>query len=229
MVKRKVIDIPVLQIEEAVSIVEKFNKELKGKAENKDALAKVMGYSSANNGAFIVKLADMRKFGLMEKSGDLQLTELAKKIAFSLDTRKREFILEAIRNVPLFSKLIGLIGTNIEDADMEMQLVNAGIPRVDALENQKKIKKIYKNFAQYITNSETMPKTNELSGSITDSFIPDNNQILADIKALQNDVYRANLTSDGISLIIPKEQSKIDLVRFLLDRLEKEIKEKTKV
>lgn len=41
-----------------------------------------------------------------------------------------------------------------------------------------------------------------------------------------NEVYKAILPSDGISLIVPKDKSKIALAKYLLDRLEKELDEK---
>lgn len=223
---------PRLRINEAVQIIEKFEKELKGYATSRDAFAKLWGYKSANNGAFIRRMSDLRKYSLLEKRGSITITELGKKIAYSKDIQRTKYILEAIRTVPLFNTLIETIGENADNTNWQAQLINSGFSQVDALKEERKVSNIYKTLLPYITNDITPKK------EVTESFprqdggkVYENSNLRQDTGINTNpnsEVYTANLASDGISLVVPKEKDKIEVVRYLLDRLEKKIDEEKK-
>lgn len=231
MPKIKENDYPTLNIDKAVEATQKFETSLKGSAQNAEALAKILEYKSAKNGAFINAIADLRKYGLMDKRG-YNTTELAKKIIIAKGEQKTKYIFEAINNVPLFQNLINKIGKNFENVNFQAILINEGFSELEALTIQPNIRNIYKKIVPYITDGATNIETNKEDDLNQQgdkmSNIGSLEQNMQGATMSQDNLYIANLLSDGISIKIPREQSKIDLVRYLLDRLEKELKAKEK-
>ena len=108
---------------------------------------------------------------------------------------------------------------------------NYGVPQVEAMKSEKKIRKLYKTFTPYITNNSTAEKTAIESDFVKSDDIMQSNDYSGqsiEIKTTQSEVYKAILPSDGISLIVPKDKSKIALAKYLLERLENEIDAKNK-
>ncbi len=225
----KRIEYPTLRINKAIELIEKFEKELKGYSANRDAFAKLLGYSSSNNGAFINTVSDLRKYGLLDKRGDIRITELGRKIVYAKAERREEYILEAITNVSLFRTLSENIGNDIEGINFEAQLINAGFSQVEALKKERKIKNIYKTLTPYITIIKTNKNIKE-----NDDFESKGDN-LSEVSQFEqgeevtnfneNEVYRANLLSDGISLTVPKNKAKIAKLKFLIKCLEEEMEE----
>jgi len=221
-------DFPKLNINKAVEAVEKFEKTLRGTAQNADAFAKAQGYKSAKNGAFVVFVADLRRYGLLEKRAYAS-TELAKKIFLAKGNQKNKYILKAINKVALFTNIITKIGKDYENANFQAVLIDNGFSDVDMLKNEITIKNLYKKILPYITTSETNDVSqkqveNDKEGERIHNYpaIDANKQ---DINMSKHDLYEAILPSDGISIRLPKEKSKIKKVRQLLDWLEEEIEE----
>jgi hypothetical protein len=75
-----------------------FDKELT-KSEH-DSLARMLGHNSSNSGAFNTKLADLRKYGLLEGQGEKQLTSVAEDLVKSRKTGLEEIL----NNIPLLQK-----------------------------------------------------------------------------------------------------------------------------
>jgi len=101
----------------------------------------------------------------------------------------------------------------------------------EEMKSEKKIRKLYKTFTPYITNNSTAEKTAIESDFVKSGDIMQSNDYAEqsiEIKTTQSEVYKAILPSDGISLIVPKDKSKIALAKYLLERLENEIDAKNK-
>ncbi|MFA5997228.1 MAG: hypothetical protein WC791_01940 [Candidatus Paceibacterota bacterium] len=69
---------PTLSLEESIELMKKGASA--GWVMSKDTFAKAIGGSTANSGAFLVKLAALRDFGLIERGGKVEYTQLAKEI-----------------------------------------------------------------------------------------------------------------------------------------------------
>lgn len=224
-------DFPALNIDKAVEAVETFERSLKGKAQNAEAFAKVQGYKSAKNGAFINFVADLRRYGLLERR-EYTSTELAKKIFLAKGEQKNNYIFEAINKVILFTNLINKIGKEYENANFQAVLIDNGFSGVDALKNETTIKNIYKKIVPYITKDTTnAPYENKESDSQKGENINNYDSLLANEQnsnAQKDNQTIATLISDGISLRILKNKDTIEFAKLYLDRLEKKIAEESK-
>lgn len=96
---------PILSLPDAAAIIRDAGKY--GKQHNADAIAQYAGHTTANSGPFKQKLAALREWGLIAKSGDkLALTETAMKIAHPPTVEaERQALLSAFHNAKLFSTL----------------------------------------------------------------------------------------------------------------------------
>ena len=96
---------PELSVAEAIKIAEILVKDFQGKAVDLDNFAKAIGHKTYNSGSFYNKLADMRKYGLMDKK-EVEATELSQIIANPKDTNERQqAINKIISNITLFERL----------------------------------------------------------------------------------------------------------------------------
>lgn len=218
------LDFPELSIDKAISAIELFENKLKGKTDSKEAFAQLLGYSSVNNGAFLHKLADLRKYGLITTRGTIELTDLAKKIIWYVSQEERnQAILQAIRNIGIVAILIDAIGNKEPtDEDLPVQLKHAGMDNKKIVKNKSKIKKVYISFLPYI-GKETLPKRS------VQSMNPAKTDIKTNISTIPQDVDEQKyfkLDSEGVLVLMPKEIDNIELIRFHLDRWEKKLKEK---
>lgn len=69
---------PTVGLGEAINIIKKGSDA--GWEMSKDTFAKTIGGSTAKSGAFLVKLASIRDYGLIERGGNVQYTQLAREI-----------------------------------------------------------------------------------------------------------------------------------------------------
>ena len=97
---------PTVNLEEAVHLIEQGSDG--GFSMSKEAFARAIGGSTANSGAFIVKLAALRDYGLIEKGGTVIYTELGKGIAKPVTEDEAVFknkLKEAFMNCGVFNTL----------------------------------------------------------------------------------------------------------------------------
>ncbi|OGJ02624.1 hypothetical protein A3G06_01110 [Candidatus Nomurabacteria bacterium RIFCSPLOWO2_12_FULL_46_14] len=69
---------PTVSLQEAINIIKKGSDA--GWDMSKDTFARAIGGSTAKSGAFLVKLGSLRDFGLIERGGNIQYTQLAREI-----------------------------------------------------------------------------------------------------------------------------------------------------
>ncbi len=69
---------PTLNLLDAIEIIKKGSSG--GWSMSKDTFAKSIGGTTANSGAFLLKLATLRDFGLIERGGKVEYTQLAREI-----------------------------------------------------------------------------------------------------------------------------------------------------
>ncbi len=70
-----------------------------------DALAQLLGYKSANNGAYLGVIAALKAYGLIEGRGDIKVSEVAKKATYGNEEEKGKALLTAFLNIPLWKAL----------------------------------------------------------------------------------------------------------------------------
>ena len=227
MAKEVSADYPNLTIDKAISAIEQFNNKLGGKTDSKHVFAQLLGYKDANNGAFLHRLGYLRKYGLISGRGKIELTEMAKNIIyFNTPEERNQAIESAIRNVGLFDKLIEKLGGKEPDEeDFHIFLQDAGMTKKDSINNKRKLQKIYNSFLPYISKDYT-PKISDKKmpykeGEISSTQTPFRN------RAVDEDTH-FKLDSEGVFVVMPKEQDKMDLLKYFITRWEKQLKEKPK-
>ena len=135
---------PELSVSEAIRVAEVLVKDFQGKAADLDNFAKAIGHKTYNSGSFYYKLADMRKYGLMDKR-EVEATPLAEVVATPKDNaEKQEAINKMVSNISLFEKLKERLKTkNPALEQFRTQLIEVSQDRTKASSEAEKIRKIY--------------------------------------------------------------------------------------
>jgi hypothetical protein len=103
---RSEVRFPVYDLGACVAVAKAIHEKGGGSATD-DHLAAFLGYKSANNGAFVNRVAASKLFGLIEGGPTHRtITQLAQKILMPIrDTDPRQGLVEAFMRVPLYSKV----------------------------------------------------------------------------------------------------------------------------
>ena len=100
-------DYPLTTVADGIENAKKIVLQFKGQSFDRKALAAALGNKSAETGAFNQRLADLRRFGVIDGRGEtLQVTALAQRLA--IPTNNDEFsdaVFEMMTRVPLFKLL----------------------------------------------------------------------------------------------------------------------------
>lgn len=90
-------------------IYEEFRSE---EAPNQLTVAQLLDHKSAS-GAFLMKIASLRAYGLVEKRG-IKVTELGKKLTWGAsEEEKNEALKQTILNIPLWKEFFSKWGTTL--------------------------------------------------------------------------------------------------------------------
>jgi uncharacterized tellurite resistance protein B-like protein len=208
---------PELSVSEAIRVAEILVKDFQAKAGDLDNFAKAIGHKTYNSGSFYYKLADMRKYGLMDKR-EVEATPLAEIIANPKDTSEKQgAINKMISNISLFEKLKERLKTkNPALEQFRTQLIEVSQDRTKASKEAEKIRKIY---------IEAMSYTNE---NIEEIKNDDEKENKSKQKRTQSDnMISAN--SGEVYIEMPKDKRYLKVVENLLSnlKLQLELEEET--
>lgn len=142
---------PDLGFDNAIAIVGKFSKEMKGEASSPHALAELLSHKYPS-GAFNAKLADLRKYGLLEDRG-LKLTILGQKIAVpTSDQEMKEAIKESFLKIGLWREIYQKFGTKIPESNLLSLLIDiTQADRETCKAQAETISKLYKEGVSYFS------------------------------------------------------------------------------
>jgi len=222
---RKTIEYPVyVKVSDALELIKKVVKQFRNDSIGIEALATCIGSSNAKSGTFLRKLADLKRYGLIEGRGaNLGATELAKRIAtHTTDTERNEAIKEMIFNIPIFKSLYDVFQSNIAPSENEvfMQLIN--ITKMDRAELQPisaEIRKFYIDAMQYINVNEMVkspPQT--MMETRQQSAVQGKPQIIS-----QEGI--TTFITDKINLTLPENESNLEIIKMAIENRIKELKE----
>lgn len=156
--------IPELSLDEAIESVKLLEKNLMGKEAAKPDMAKALG-QSANSGAFFVKLADLRRYGLIVGRGDkYQTTDLARKLAYEKDQVKYQLaVRDAILGVSFYKDLFDRFnGKTPDETQFEIALRGLTNEHPEQIDKQKdKLRKMYLQLTSKISNSNYEQNTDQ--------------------------------------------------------------------
>ena len=222
---RKTIEYPVyVKVSDALEMVKKIVKQFRNDSIEIEALATCIGSSNAKSGTFLRKLADLKRYGLIEGRGaNLGATELAKRIAtHTTETERNQAITEMIFNIPIFKSLYDVFQSNTapSENDVFMQLIN--ITKMDRAELQPisaEIRKFYIDAMQYINVSEMANQSTYkmMMASPSQQGIPNKPQIT------QEGI--STFITDKINLNLPETIPNLELIKTAVENRIKELKE----
>lgn len=144
-------DYPETAISECLRIAKVLVKEFPNGVNDFNAFASAIGHKSANSGGYLVKIADVRKYGLMDKR-IYRATNLAEIIANPKnDTEKQEALNRMVLGVSLFKLLHDRLRTKSPTIEqLRTQLIDLTSDRNSSSKNAEKIRKIYISAMSYI-------------------------------------------------------------------------------
>ena len=110
-----------------------------------DAVARALGHIKAKSGAFLLKLATLRAYGLVEGRGRLRLTEVGCSLASpSNRTEEAKAVEEAIKKIPLWRELYSRFGPQLPEESFTKVLVElTGCSEEEAREKEGWVRKAY--------------------------------------------------------------------------------------
>ena len=140
-------DYPLTTVADGIENAKKIVLQFKGQSFDRKALAAALGNKSAETGAFNQRLADLRRFGVIDGRGEtLQVTALAQRLA--IPTNNDEFsdaVFEMMTRVPLFKLLYDHTeGKSPTEDELLATLIN--LTKADRAEVQAVVTRIRNNY-----------------------------------------------------------------------------------
>ena len=155
-------DIPQFRLQSLIEATKTLFESYKSdEARDMLAVAKLLGHKTNKSGGFLIKLADMRSYGLITSRG-VKVTDLGKKLTYGeTEEQKNEAYKEALLNIPLWKELDSKFGKTLPTSNFWAQLGKiAGLEAPDAQNVEKIVQKAYLDDFQYV-KEEKKPKGDE--------------------------------------------------------------------
>ncbi len=140
-------DYPLTTVADAIENAKKIVLQFKGQSFDRKALAAALGNKSAETGAFNQRLADLRRFGIIDGRGEtLQVTALAQRVAIPTNSDEfSEAVFEMMTRVPLFKLLYEHTeGKTPNEDELLATLIN--LTKADRAEVQAVVTRIRNNY-----------------------------------------------------------------------------------
>jgi hypothetical protein len=208
-------EIPGLNVDEAISATKLLEKVLMGKEAPKASFAKALG-QSPKSGAFFVKMADLKRYGLINGRGEAyQTTDLAKRISYETDPQKyQELVREVAFNIPLYKAIYDHF-KDVEPTAIQFEISLAQITG-EHPESIKKccedLRKIYNSIPRNIA-MQSVPSS--LSPTVQQPVATHQQDISGTSYVVNDDTF--SIMDEGISIKVKKDEEHIQTALDLLE------------
>ncbi len=119
-------------------------------ATDDNSVAIALGHKTANSGAFLSKLADLRLYGLLEPHS-IKATKLAEKLTYGTDKEKQDATNKAVLGIPLWKELYSKFGVELPESNFWLQLQNiTGLSHLEAQKHADFVRKAYLDDISHI-------------------------------------------------------------------------------
>lgn len=144
MGKIGIYDYPEISIDEAIRIAEVLVNDFHKKVKDNNEFASRLGHKSSSSGTFLVKMGNIRKYGLMENRS-YRSTKRSEILANPKSPEeKSQVIKEMIESIPLFEKLNNRLKTKSPTPEQfRTQLIEVTGDREKSSKEAEKIRKVY--------------------------------------------------------------------------------------
>lgn len=213
-------EFPEMSIDEAIRAAKILVDDFQGKPNDINNFAEAMGHKSANSGAFFYKVADLRRYGLVESRGDIQATNLAKMIVHPKNNSElQSSINQMIENADAWIILYKRLKTKSPTLEQfRTQLMDITNDREKASKEADRIRKLYIDVILRYKKDEGDSSSDEGNESISSP-----NQSTTKEPRIGNNMIEAK--SGSVYISIPKNKSSIHIARKLLDILELQVED----
>lgn len=194
------------RIAEAIGLIyENYRLEV---ADNQEAVAKLCGHKSANSGAWLYKLADMRNYGLLEKR-TIKATKLAERFTYGTEEEKLKAINDAVLNIPLWQELNSKYGVELPKSNFWVQLQK--ITGLDPLEAQKHADSVRKAYLADIRHYKPEIEETDMTQEQTDGGIDVNVAIPMGLEEFRFGDIKIWLPKEGTQEAWEKSKKMLDI------------------
>jgi hypothetical protein len=143
--------IPDSHLSTLLSQTKKIYEKIADEECTTEHIVPILGYAKRTN-PFYRRITDLKAYGLIEHyKNKVRVTELSKQAILSKNEDKYEALLEIIRNIPLWSKLLDNYGENIEREKFATFLaLSTNIGTLDAENIAESVRRAFEDDIRYI-------------------------------------------------------------------------------
>lgn len=185
-----------------------------------ETISRLLNHSSHRSGAYLQKIADMRTFGLIEKRGQIKVTEIGRKVSYPNNPyEEQEGLKQTIKGIEFWKLIYEKYmekGLKLPPDFWSDIRVWTGLPPEKAKAATEKIKKAYLEDIKYIKPEGIKPERVKMEKV---------EEIPAEVSSLE---LPAQLTSADFGTIKIRNIETINLARQLLTILENKFKTEEK-
>lgn len=186
-----------------------------------DVAAREFGYSNGLNGAYRMKLADLRLFGLFTSRGNPQVSSLGKQVTYpETDEEKGKAIMDSLMSVELYKLIYDKYKLNPPDK-LWSDIHNwTGLTINDSESIQHKVRELY---YEDIKNIETTGLVGQLTPKVEaqNKLVDQQKEAKSEIESVEN--ASAKLITKYGTVIITDNDT-VEIARSYLKLLEKNFK-----
>jgi hypothetical protein len=205
-------DYPEITFSEAVKLTKQFHDKLKGTATSLSSLAHALD-SSEKSGWFKVKVADLKRYGLIEGRGEFKISQIGQDILFYNKKEEYQTAIKIVLNsVALFKDIFQRVGKDVQDIN-NFRTILVDLTHAEKGEIQNKseqIRNVYIDIVSGIDEAITLSSENKSQ-----------NQGRKKAEDLPNDMISAS--SGSVYIEMPKDKRYIKIVESLLENLKAQI------
>jgi len=215
---------PDVSLSESVNDAKRIYDRFKDEEVDPKLISETIAY---RGGAFISRLAALRKYGLVSPRGRIRITDLGKKITYP-PSRDEELsaVEEAAKNVELFKVLYDKFGIELPKEKFWVNLVNiTGAEAPDAQAKEDTIRQIYMDSIKPLMYIEKIGKP-EKRGTFEEPE-PTFATLEPDFATFETEDFKIQIRKDLGTVEFAKTKL-MDVIRPWLDYVESKIKAKEK-
>lgn len=145
-----------LDPDEAEDLLDTLVNDYGGEATNRQAFAQAIGHKSKESGAFIRKIGDARKYGLITPRGDYEATELGFRLANpTSEADRRQIYYKMLSNIEVLADVYDELNGNAPPDDFWRVLTEtADVNPKDAREAAERIEYLYQRMLKFYVGED---------------------------------------------------------------------------
>lgn len=204
---------PEIQFGTLLKAVEILITKFNGQVNDEKTFAESLGHATNKSGGFLTKLADLRRYGLIDKRGIIATTRAKKIINYLTPMERNQELNECVMEIRLWKDLYNRLGTaSPSPNDFKIQLAELTGDRDTSISMNDKIRNLYID----VMNNYTGEAVKEVSNiGVMGDKLPQEQQKkpLEQTKVSENLIV---LKSGEVDIQLPKNDTNISILMNVL-------------